>query len=102
MAAAVLLPALFVPYTLLEWLDLSEFGFRPATGNQAATFFLLTGVHALHVAGGLVVNVWMMTTGTATWIGEAPRVVNRLQATALYWYFVDIVWFVLLVLFYVV
>jgi heme/copper-type cytochrome/quinol oxidase subunit 3 len=102
MLAAVLLPLLFVPYTLLEWFDLSEFGFRPAASTQAATFFLLTGVHALHVAAGVFVNARLLVTGTDTWVREAPRVINRVKAVRLYWYFVDAIWLMLLVLFYVV
>ncbi|HET7697262.1 MAG TPA: cbb3-type cytochrome c oxidase subunit I [Vicinamibacterales bacterium] len=101
MVAAVLLPLLFVPYTLLEYLDLGEFGFRPSSSTQAATFFLLTGVHALHVAAGVLANVRLLVTATDTWVGDAARVVNRVEATRLYWYFVDAVWVILLVLFYV-
>ena len=102
MLAAVLLPLLFVPYTGLEYLDLFELGVRPSSGTQAATFFLLTGVHALHVAAGVAVNVRLLLTSTAAWVGDAPRAINRVEATALYWYFVDAVWVILFVLFYVV
>jgi heme/copper-type cytochrome/quinol oxidase subunit 3 len=102
MLAAVILPLLFVPYTLLEWLDLTELGFRPAGSTQAATFFLLTGVHTLHVAAGVLVNVRLLMTSTASWVAAAPRAINRVEAIGLYWYFVDIVWLMLLVLFYAV
>ena len=102
MLAAVILPLVFVPYTLLEWLDLVELGFRPASGTQAATFFLLTGVHTLHVAAGVLVNTRLLLTSTATWVAAAPQAINRVEATGLYWYFVDLVWVILLVLFYVV
>lgn len=102
MLAAALLPLVFVAYTLLEWLDLVELGFRPSGGTQAATFFLLTGVHALHVAAGAAVNARLLVTSTAAWVAAAPRVINRVEAAALYWYFVDIVWLILVVLFYAV
>jgi heme/copper-type cytochrome/quinol oxidase subunit 3 len=102
MLAAAVLPMLFVPYTALEYLDLGEFGLGPSSGTQAATFFLLTGGHALHVAAGALVNIRLLVTGSATWIQSAPQVNNRVTAMALYWYFVDAVWVVLLVCFYVV
>jgi heme/copper-type cytochrome/quinol oxidase subunit 3 len=102
MIAAVLLPLLFVPYKGLQYLDLSEFQIYPSTSTQWATYFLLTGVHAAHVAGGVLVNAWLLVTGTSTWVGDAPRVINRMEATALYWYFVDLVWIVIVVLMYVV
>jgi heme/copper-type cytochrome/quinol oxidase subunit 3 len=50
----------------------------------------------VHVAGGVVVNVWL-AAGTR----DVPRLVNRLSAAALYWYFVDLVWLVLVALLYV-
>ena len=102
MIVAALLPALFIPYTLLEYVDLSEFGFRPSVNTHAATFFLLTGVHALHVAAGVLVNLRLLVTSTDTWVADAPRVITRVEAVALYWYFVDAIWAILLVLFYVV
>ena len=102
MVAAVLLPVLFVPYTALEYFDLLEFGFGPASSTQMATFFLLTSVHALHVGAGAIVNVWLLVTGTDIWVGAAPRVINRVEAVGLYWYFVDTIWVMLFMLFYVV
>ena len=63
---------------------------------------MLTGVHALHVAGGVLVNVWLLCTSTARWVGAAPAVANRVVAAGLYWYFVDAVWAILFVLLYVV
>lgn len=102
MLAAVLLPLLFVPYKGLQYLDLSEFRIYPSTSTQWATYFLLTGVHAAHVAGGVLVNAWLLLTGTATWVDAAPKIINRMEATARYWYFVDLVWIVIFVLMYVV
>jgi heme/copper-type cytochrome/quinol oxidase subunit 3 len=54
------------------------------------------------VLGGLVVNVALLITSTATWAGAAPRVINRTQTTMWYWSFVDVIWLVLLVVFYAV
>ena len=102
MAAAVLLPLLFGPLKALQYFDLAQFQIYPSTSTQWATYFLLTGVHAAHVAGGVLVNAWFLLTGTATWVGAAPKVINRMEATALYWYFVDLVWIVIFVLMYVV
>jgi len=74
-------------------------GRGPATSTQMATYFLLTGVHLMHVFGGVLANAWLVAVS-----GDAPEpatFANRVKATSLYWYFVDAVWFVMLVLFYV-
>jgi heme/copper-type cytochrome/quinol oxidase subunit 3 len=102
MIAATILPLLFLPYKALQYVDLAEAHFYPSSSTQAATYFLLTGVHALHVAAGVFVNAWLAATRTSTFVASAPFLVNRLEATALYWYFVDVVWLVLVVLLYVV
>jgi cytochrome c oxidase subunit 3 len=66
-------------------------------GNMwASCYFAMTGFHALHVLGGLVVFALMllMTFG--------PRHVGMLEIVGLYWHFVDIVWIFLFPLLYLV
>jgi heme/copper-type cytochrome/quinol oxidase subunit 3 len=85
-----------------EYAALFERGLGPATSTQLAVYFLLTGVHLIHVAGGMLVSVWLAFTGASTWKASPAVVVNRLEAVALYWYFVDAVWVAIVVLLYVV
>jgi heme/copper-type cytochrome/quinol oxidase subunit 3 len=75
-------------------------GRGPATSTQMATYFLLTGVHLMHVFGGVLANAWLIAVSGAA--PEPAAFANRLRATSLYWYFVDAVWLLMLVLFYVV
>ena len=69
----------------------------PSVNTFLAIYFTLTGLHALHVIAGLVANVWALT-GAAR-VGEAMTA-GRVRALALYWAFVDLVWIVIFVLFY--
>jgi heme/copper-type cytochrome/quinol oxidase subunit 3 len=101
MAVSIVLAFLFLPYKGLQYVDLAESGIHPSTSTMWATYFLLTGVHALHVFGGLFANLRLLTASTSSWVGSAPAAINRVEATGLYWYFVDLVWVVLFVLFYV-
>jgi heme/copper-type cytochrome/quinol oxidase subunit 3 len=98
-------PALALAFCVLESGEHSRLfsrGMGPASSTQMAVFFLLTGVHMLHVFAGAVVNIWLLITSPAAWAVAPPVVINRLEAAALYWYFVDLIWLMLLVLFYVV
>lgn len=72
-------------------------GLVPAASTFLATYFLLTGLHALHVAGGAIANVW--TAAGASRVGEAMTA-GRLRALSLYWTFVDIVWVAIFVVTY--
>jgi cytochrome c oxidase subunit 3 len=59
----------------------------------ASCYFALTGFHALHVAGGLVVFALLFFGGLRG--GWGPDQVGQLEITALYWHFVELVWIVL-------
>jgi cytochrome c oxidase subunit 3 len=63
-------------------------------GNPAGSFFyLLTAMHGLHVAGGLV--GWAMTV-SATWRNAEPARIARLTVLCTrYWHFLLVVWIVL-------
>jgi cytochrome c oxidase subunit 3 len=66
----------------------------------ASCYFAMTGFHALHVFGGLVVfaiMLWMAMRGTF-----AARHENFVEYTGLYWHFVDIVWIFLFPLLYLI
>src|SRR3954465_12189284 len=100
-AGPPVLPLLFLPVKALEYADLARLHVYPSSGTQWATYYLLTGVHALHVLAGGIVSAALLAPSGATWIGDAPRAINRVEAAALYWYFVDVIWLLLFVLLYV-
>jgi len=66
----------------------------------ASCYFAMTGFHALHVFGGLVVFAIILGMGLLGKLG--PRHVLMLELTGLYWHFVDIVWIFLFPLLYLV
>jgi cytochrome c oxidase subunit 3 len=70
-------------------------------GNMwASCYFAMTGFHALHVLGGIVVFVLIWLKGVAGRMG--PSDTGMLEVTGLYWHFVDIVWIFLFPLLYLV
>ncbi len=66
----------------------------------ASCYFAMTGFHALHVLGGLVVFVIILAIGMAGKLGHRHEAM--LELTGLYWHFVDIVWIFLFPLLYLV
>lgn len=70
-------------------------------GNMwASCYFVMTGFHALHVLGGIVVFGLISLMGLMGKLG--PAHVGMLEVTGLYWHFVDIVWIFLFPLLYLV
>lgn len=70
-------------------------GFTPAAGPFWQFYFLLTGLHGTHVAGGLLGTLWVWRTART----QAATASNRWRALLTYWGFLDAVWLSLLVLF---
>jgi cytochrome c oxidase subunit I+III len=79
---------------------MTEAGLLPSTNTLAALFYLLTGVHAVHVLLGVIVAGYFWVRGVSSTGGDETRFENRLGALRLYWYFVDIVWICVFAAFY--
>jgi len=82
--AALGLGAAFLAAQALVWRSLVSAGAGPASGIYGSVFFAISGLHALHVLGGLV----------ALGLVAGRGALGRLAACALYWDFVFIVWLV--------
>jgi len=64
----------------------------------SSTFFVLTGTHGAHVAGGVL---WLGTLFVRTQQGKLDeRNAETVEIAGLYWHFVDVVWIVLFTLIY--
>jgi cytochrome c oxidase subunit 3 len=72
----------------------------PWGNTWASCYFAMTGFHALHVFGGLVVFVIMLLMALVGRFGVQHT--GFLELTGLYWHFVDIVWIFLFPLLYLV
>ena len=66
----------------------------------ASCYFAMTGFHALHVLGGLVVfGIYLLSAALGKF---GPQSELGIELTGLYWHFVDIVWIFLFPLLYLV
>ena len=66
--------------------------YLPSTSNFLGLYFLLTGLHAIHVIAGMVVNGYLWGPGAKMWASEPEKFTNRVEIAGLYWHFVDLVW----------
>jgi len=64
----------------------------PSTSTYLAIYFTLTGLHALHIIGGIIVNTYFWGPGLKMWLSDPKRFTNRIEVAGLYWHFVDLVW----------
>jgi cytochrome c oxidase subunit 3 len=102
MAITILLGTVFLIVKGVEYNDKLALGLRPATNNFLALYFTMTGLHALHVAAGLVVNAYLLLPGARMWTSEPQRFTNRVELAGLYWHFVDVIWLILFPVLYLI
>jgi cytochrome c oxidase subunit III len=76
----------------IEYTHEFEHGNFPKTSNFFAIYFTMTGLHGLHVLGGMAVFAYFLTAGSKMWHTERARFTNRIEIVGLYWHFVDLVW----------
>jgi cytochrome c oxidase subunit III len=78
---------------LFAWRQLNAAGYFLAANPGNAFFYLFTGVHGLHLLGGLVA---LGRTADKVWRGfEVNQVRLSVQLCALYWHFLLALWLVL-------
>lgn len=81
-----------------EWPAEIRAGFTINSGLPASTYYTLTGVHAMHVAVGLVAVSYLMFRAFKGQFTKEKH--SAIENVGLYWHFVDIVWMFLFTLFY--
>ena len=74
---------------LVEWPSASREGLTPSSGVAGAAFYMMTGMHAFHVFTGLILLVIVWMNGRR---GLYDAKNYPVEAAAVYWHFVDVVW----------
>lgn len=83
----------FLAGQLLAWKLMVDAGYFAAANPSNAFFYMITGLHGLHLLGGLV--AWIRTSAKV-WRGvEVERVRLSVELCAIYWHFLLLVWLVL-------
>ncbi len=98
LAATIILGLVFLGVKLSEYEAKFHHGIGPSTNIFWSCYFVLTGLHGLHVLIGVGVNAWVLVkTWDARFWTERPHLV---ELSGLYWHFVDVVWIFLFPLIY--
>ncbi len=89
-AITLLLGVVFLAGQVYDYLHL---GFGITDTAFGSTFYTLTGFHGAHVLGGAIMLTVVLYRGLA---GQfSARHHDAVEATSLYWHFVDVVWIAL-------
>jgi heme/copper-type cytochrome/quinol oxidase subunit 3 len=89
LAIAFILGAIFLGIQVYEY---ARSEFAPQANVYGSLFFAITGIHGLHVLGGLLLN-GVIQVRTALGHFNARRYLG-VENVTMYWHFVDVVWIV--------
>jgi len=82
----------FLGIKYVEYSSKFQHGYFPSTNTFLAIYFTMTGLHGLHVVGGMAVNAWLWGPGSALWKTDRRHFTNRVENAGLFWHLVDLVW----------
>ena len=80
----------FIAGQLIAWRQLGAAGQYISSNPANGFFYLLTGVHALHIIGGMY--VWARATLRVTGGAAAAAVRESIELCTVYWHFLLLVW----------
>ena len=92
MAATLALSFGFLIVKAFEYGHEFHLGIGPSTSVFYAVYFTMTGLHGIHILGGILVNAGLLYMSTRDEHWEHPLFLGRVEGAGLYWHFVDIVW----------
>jgi heme/copper-type cytochrome/quinol oxidase subunit 3 len=86
------LAAFFLVNKYFEYSEHLSKGEGPWHSTFFGIYFTLTGLHGLHILGGIAVMAYLAGPGAKMWQKNPEQFANRIEITGLYWHFVDLVW----------
>jgi len=100
LGATIVLAGAFLAVKYVEWGAEFAHGIVPSTDIFFSLYFVMTGLHGLHVLGGACVLGWVLFLAVRGRISPERRA--PVEMAALYWHFVDLVWIYLFPLLYLI
>jgi cytochrome c oxidase subunit 3 len=92
LALTFVLALVFLVNKYFEYAEHLGKGEGPWHNTFLAIYFTLTGLHGIHIIGGMVVMAYFLGPGAKMWKTNPEQFTNRIEYTGLYWHFVDLVW----------
>ena len=93
MGITLLCSFIFLVIKYFEYTGKFHHDIYPSSSTFMAIYFTLTGLHGIHIIGGMVVMIYFwLPIGYKMWETRPEHFANRVEVLGLYWHFVDLVW----------
>ena len=91
--STLLCALIFLVVKYFEYTGKFHHGIYPSSSTFMGIYFTLTGLHGLHIIGGIIVMGYMwLPIGAKLWDTDPEHFTNLVENAGLYWHFVDLVW----------
>jgi cytochrome c oxidase subunit 3 len=97
-SATIALGSLFLGLQWVVWRSVADAGLHFSTGIYGSVFYGLTVLHAVHVAAGLLVLLWVLFKSLRG--AYTPHNFVNIRLCTMFWHFVDVVWVLMFVTIY--
>ncbi len=95
-SATMILGLCFLSAQITLWRQLAASGFYLNKNQHSGYAYVFTGLHGVHLIGGLMALLYLVLRERSKWTVVRRRA--TVDATALYWHFLDGLWIYLLAL----
>ncbi len=92
----LVLGLIFIAGQLMVWKELQVKGVYLDLNPSGSFFYTLTAAHGLHLLGGLIALVYLVSQAKYIALGIKRR--TAFDVTAIYWHFMDCLWICLFIL----
>ena len=96
---AGLLTLVFLIGQMIIWKQLSDLGYTLPSNPANAFFYLITGIHGIHLFGGLIAWLRTILRMRVSVQDDLSEIRMSIDLCTLYWHFLLLVWIVMLALF---
>lgn len=98
--ATTVFGAAFISSQILAWLALVARGLYMSGNPYAGFFYILTGIHAAHILGGVIAlgAIYLRTRNKTEYGPELQYRRNLARSVGWYWHFMGAIWIVLFIL----
>jgi cytochrome c oxidase subunit 3 len=96
----LLLAAAFLGIKYAEYSEHIHLGELPGSNNFFSLYYMMTGLHAIHVLAGMAALAAMLVMAFRGRFSREYH--NPVEITGLYWHFVDLVWIYLFPMLYLI
>jgi cytochrome c oxidase subunit III len=85
----------FMVVKYFEYTAKFHHGLYPSSNPFLSIYFVLTGLHGLHVVGGMAALAWLCWPGSKLYHKNPKWFAQQVECAGLFWHLVDLVWIVL-------